>query len=186
MSHAEPALARKRAPLTRTQAILHPVRARILIALNDQQMTARQIARDMQDVPLATVYRQFNVLSTAGLIEIVDEQRVHGTLERRFALVQGKSVVRADQIAPDEIVGLVAALMSAVQSNFQQYARNSHGPPKDGEISMMASSLFVTDEEYASIRAAIRELIGKTGRTASPKHHRRFLAYFSVPIIDPE
>jgi DNA-binding transcriptional ArsR family regulator len=168
------------------QAILHPVRMRIVIALNDQPMTARQVAREMQDVPLATVYRHFNVLSAAGLIEIEDEQRVHGILERRFALVQGKSLIRANEVSPDEIVGLVGALTSAVQSNFQQFACNAAFPPREGEISAMASSLYLTDEEHEAIRNSIRELIGQKGQTASPERRRRFLAYFSVPIIEPE
>jgi DNA-binding transcriptional ArsR family regulator len=185
-SRADHPSAESRAPLTRTQAILHPVRMRIVIALNDQPMTARQVAREMQDVPLATLYRQFNVLADAGLIEVVDEQRVHGALERRFALANNRSFVRADEITPDEIVGIVSALTSAVQSNFQQYACNAEFPPKEGEISAMASSLYVTDEEYAALRAAIKDLIGKTGRAAGPEYNRRFVAFFSVPIIEPE
>ena len=159
---------------------------RIVIALNDQPRTARQVAREMQDVPLATVYRHFNVLAEAGLIEIVDEQRVHGILERRFTLVRGKSFLRADQVTPDEIVGLVGALTAAVQSNFQQFACTAAFPPREGEISAMASALYLTDEEHESIRNAIRDLIGKPGRTAGPGNRRRFLAYFSVPISETE
>jgi len=186
MSQTKQRRTAQRTPLNPMQAILHPVRMRIVIALNDEPMTARQLAREMQDVPLATVYRHVNVLAAAGVIRIVDEHRVHGTLERRFALVAGASYVRPNEVTPNEIVGLVGALTSAVQSNFQQYACNASFPPQEGEIAAMASSLYLTDEEYESVRNSIRELIGKTGRTAGPDRHRRFLAYFSVPIIEPE
>ena len=83
-------------------------------------------------------------------------------------------------------VGLVGALTAAVQSNFQQFACTAAFPPREGEISAMASALYLTDEEHESIRNAIRDLIGKPGRTAGPGNRRRFLAYFSVPISETE
>lgn len=172
---------------TKTRAILHPVRARIIVALNDRPLTPRRIAAQMEDVPLGTVYRHINILHQAGLIKVVGERRVKGTLERQFAVVDAATYLSEKDLASltaDDITGLAAAVSSAVQAGFHRYVQQAQLPPKEGEISMVARSLYLTHQEYAAFRQHLVEVLSKMGRDPGPEYERRLIGFFSVP--DPE
>jgi DNA-binding transcriptional ArsR family regulator len=170
--------------LTTAQVILHPVRARIITALSDRALTPREIAAEMPEIPLGTVYRHINIILDGGLIRIVRERRVHGTVERQFALVEEAAYVNREQLTADDITGLVAALTGVVQSAFGRYTRHAALPPPDGEIAFVAKSLYLTRDEYAELRQTIIAYLQKTGRTPSADFERRFIGFFSVP--DPD
>ncbi len=172
---------------SKTKAILHPVRARILVALNDRPLIPRRIAAQMEDVPLGTVYRHLNILLEAGLIKVVGERRVKGTLERQFAIVDTATFLTEAErttLKPDDITGLVAALSSVVQAGFHRYTMRAEMPPKEGEISLIAKSLYLTPEEYREFRGHLITLLSKVGRGPNPQYERRMIGYFSAP--DPE
>lgn len=163
------------------------MRARILVALQDRPLTPRQISPLMEDVPLGTLYRHLNILLEAGLIEVVRERRVNGTLERQFALVMAADYLDntdREQLTAEDIVGLVSVLTGVVQAAFQRYIRDASLPLSEGEASFIVKSLYLTPEEYAQFRQQVIELLAKAGREPSPEYERRFFGYFSVP--DPE
>jgi DNA-binding transcriptional ArsR family regulator len=172
---------------SKTRAILHPVRARIIVALNDRPLTPRRIAALMEEVPLGTVYRHLNILLEAGLIKVVGERRVKGTLERQFAVVDSASFLtekERESLTADDITGLVAALSGVIQAGFHRYTERVQLPPKEGEISLIAKSLYLTREEYDAFRRTLITLLGKVGRGPGPEYERRMIGFFSVP--DPE
>lgn len=172
---------------SKIKAILHPVRARIIVALNDRPLTPRQIAAQMEEVPLGTVYRHVNLLLEAGIIEVVRERRVYGTLERQFALIERSSFLTEEdreKLTGEDILGLMTTLMTVVQSAFQRYVREAEMPPKPGEVSFVAKSLYLTSEEYTEFREHVYAMMSKVGRESQPEYHRRLIGFFSVP--DPE
>src|SRR5512137_805812 len=67
--------------------LLHPVRMRIVMALaGDQELTPLQLAEQLDDIPLATLYRQISRLAKAGILNVVEERPVRGTLEKVYGL----------------------------------------------------------------------------------------------------
>ncbi|WP_433221161.1 hypothetical protein [Microtetraspora malaysiensis] len=42
----------------------------------------------MPDIPKTSVYRHVGLLADAGVLEVTDEQRVHGAVERHYRLCQ--------------------------------------------------------------------------------------------------
>jgi hypothetical protein len=64
--------------------ILHPIRARILYAVEGRAMTSAQISREVPDVPQASLYRQIKKLQQGGVLMVASEKRVHGTVERTY------------------------------------------------------------------------------------------------------
>jgi DNA-binding transcriptional ArsR family regulator len=171
---------------SKIEAILHPVRAQLLVALQDRPLTPRELAALIPKVPLGTIYRHVNVLHAAGLIEVVRERRVHGTVERQFGVVhsaQNLSASDRNNLDGDQLVGLVTALGGVMQSAFERYAAHAQMPPKDGEVMFNVSSLYLTDAEYATFRSQVRDLNDKVGREPGPRVRRRFIGTFSVPDV---
>lgn len=168
----------------KTKAILHPVRTRILVALNDRPLTPRRIAVQMEDVPLGTVYRHLNILLEAGLIKVIGERRVKGTLERQFAIVDSATFLtekERETLTADDITGLVAALSGAIQAGFHRYTASARMPPKEGEISLIAKSLYLTLEEYGEFCGHLITLLSKVGRGPDSQYERRLIGFFSAP-----
>src|ERR1700761_3747624 len=82
--------------------LLHPVRLRLVKAfLGDRTLTARQLATELPDVPPATIYRHLGRLAHAGVLRVVAERRVRGTVERTYGLD-----LAASQVSPDEVAAL--------------------------------------------------------------------------------
>jgi DNA-binding transcriptional ArsR family regulator len=172
--------------LTKAQVLLHPIRAQIVVALHDRPLTPRQIAAQIEPIPLGTVYRHINLLLDAGIIEVTRERRVYGTLERQFALKDAASYIdekEREQLTAEDIVGLVTALTGVVQSTFARYVQSHQMPPAPGELAFVVRSLYLTPEEYAHFRAEFIQLISKTGRDSSPDYERRMIGLFSAPDI---
>ena len=82
--------------------LLHPIRLRIIQTfLGDRRLTTGQLRLEIADVAPATLYRQVATLAQAGVLTVVDERRVRGTVERTYAL----SIADA-QLTEDELSGM--------------------------------------------------------------------------------
>ncbi len=172
---------------SKIKAIMHLVRAQILMELNDCTLTPRQIAILMPDVPLGTVYRHINILLQAGLIKIVGERRVKGTVERQFTLVESASFLTESErnnLQAEDIMGLITVLTGVIQSAFHRYTLTAELPPKSREISFITKSLYLTKEEYSKFLQQLTSLLGKVGRQPSREYERRLIGYFSVPDVE--
>ena len=83
--------------------ILHPVRLRIVTELAGRQMTPRQLASALPDIPQSTLYRQIATLAEGGALEVVAEQSVNGATERTYAVAEG-----AGRLSPEDMRSLSA------------------------------------------------------------------------------
>ncbi|MDX1931308.1 MAG: helix-turn-helix domain-containing protein [Capsulimonadales bacterium] len=171
--------------LTRAQAILHPVRARILVAVSDRVMTPRQIAARMSEIPLGTVYRHIGVLRNAGILRVVGERRGRGPTERQYALVEEASYVNREEVGAEEVMGLVAALTGVLESAFGRFLRQATFPLPEGRISLLVKSVSLTPEETKALRATVFEYAGRSGRVPGEGAERRLIGFFTVPDADP-
>jgi len=177
-------------PLTRTKAILHPIRARLLVALQGRQLTPRQIAAFLEDVPLTTLYRHLNLLLATGLIRVCAQHRGQGGVERVFTVVETATLLTEEDrasLTAEDILGLVGALSGIVQEAFGRYVRVAPLPPKEGEVAFLARSLFLSDDDYQSLRQHLVAVLQRASPpTVGEGQTRRLIAFFSTPDFEPE
>ncbi|NJL93066.1 MAG: helix-turn-helix domain-containing protein [Anaerolineae bacterium] len=73
--------------MSRADLIIHPLRLRIVMEFqHDRQMTSQQLAQALPDVPQSTLYRHINLLAEAGILTVVAENPVRGTLEKVYGI----------------------------------------------------------------------------------------------------
>src|SRR5579862_1894677 len=85
--------------MTSADVLLHPVRLRIVKAfLGDRALTTGQLAAELSDVPPGSLYRHIATLTRAGVLQVVAERRVRGTVERTYTMR-----LAAARIAPSEV-----------------------------------------------------------------------------------
>jgi DNA-binding transcriptional ArsR family regulator len=79
--------------------LLHPVRLRVVQALlGGRDLTTSQLGGLLPDVPPATLYRQVATLMDGGVIRVVGERQLRGTVERTYRLVQEATSVDVDEL----------------------------------------------------------------------------------------
>ena len=139
--------------------LLHPVRFRIVRAfLGDRALTTSQLAAELDDVPAGSLYRHVALLTSAGVLQVVAERRVRGSVERTYTLRHA-----AAQIGPAEAAAMTTEehaqafriFIAALLDDFDRYLAT--GTPdllRDG-VSYNSAALWLTDEEY---RAFLRDL----------------------------
>lgn len=67
--------------------MLHPVRFRIIQRfLDEKNRTAKQLAKELNDIAQATLYRQLDTLLKNDMLTIVEENQIRGTVEKVYAL----------------------------------------------------------------------------------------------------
>jgi len=71
------------------ELVLHPVRMRMILAIATRVLTTQQLANLLPDVAQTTLYRHINLLLEGGILTVVRESKVRGTVERELALVKG-------------------------------------------------------------------------------------------------
>ena len=176
-------------PVSKVNLIFHPVRLDIISALSTQRMTAKEMAQIMPGVPLTTLYRHINLLVEGGLLEVVEEHPIRGTVERVYALA-GPPSLRAE-----DLVGMTkkdyeqafAIFLSSILSDAKNYLASK---PDDQEIDLFADGVEVTklqlllsDEEFRKLDAQLLELILSAAKNEpAPGRRRRVLSLTMIPV----
>lgn len=139
--------------------LLHPVRLRIVKAfLGDRALTTSQIATELDDVPAASLYRHIATLTRAGVLQVVAERRIRGTVEKTYTLR-----MLAAQLQPDEIDAMsieehahaFMAYIAGLLGDFERHLAHDPDPGSDG-ASYRVAAMWLTDAEYADF---LRDLV---------------------------
>jgi hypothetical protein len=171
--------------------LLHPVRLRIVQAfLGDRALTTTQLAAELADVPVGSLYRHIGLLAQDGVLQVVAEQRVRGAVERTYTLR-----LAAAQLSPGEIATMTAedhrhafmAFVAGLLTEADRYlAAGQPDPARDGAGYRLAA-LWLNDAELTEFFCDLTEVIKP--RLANPPHknrRRRIVAGVILPAPEQQ
>lgn len=84
--------------MKRQDAVLHPVRMRIIQLLMREPRTAQEMIRELGSAQ-ATVYRHLQILERAEVIRVEGEKQVRGALEKTYVLHAENASFQAADVA---------------------------------------------------------------------------------------
>lgn len=165
--------------------ILHPVRIRILMALSGAQLTARDLAERLPDIPQATLYRQLNRLCEGDLLEVVEERHVRGAVEKVYTAsgafhLGTEAVVGIDK---DEHMRYFTAFVTTLLDDFSRYLQRSETVDylADG-VGYQKVFLELSDEEFGEMAGELNQVfLSYSNRPAAPNRRRRLFATIVMP-----
>lgn len=170
--------------------LLHPVRMRIIQSLLDgRALTTSDIRAYTPDVAPATLYRQVGILAEAGIIEVVDERRIRGAVERTYRLnlvaaqVDGAEVSR---MSPDDHRRAFMAFVATLLADFDRYLERETVDPVADMVAFRQAALWLTDAELIELLQEVGAAI--SARIANPPgagRVRRVLSTILVPSPEP-
>lgn len=171
----------------RRDLLLHPVRLRIVQALVGNPMRPLELMEQLGDVPQASLYRHINQLETGGLLQIVDERRVRGGVERTYAVVED-----AVQLGEDDLDGLTredhltyfSTFVGAMVTDFAAYLESSQLDLVADGVGYRQIPLWLNDSEFDELTEDIREVLaGRIGNEPQPGRRRRLLTTIVMPDV---
>jgi DNA-binding transcriptional ArsR family regulator len=176
---------RETGPLANADLIAHPIRLRIIQTVAGRRMTTQQIAEVLPDVPQATLYRHVNRLAGGGVLEVVEEIPVRGTLEKVYALAEGAGRLPEEELAkatPEDHLRyfsvFFASLLSWLRSFLQQDTVDHR---KDG-LTCQGTTVYLSDEEYRQLHEEVSQLVrARSAHPPTPERRRRVLAWIAIP-----
>ncbi|HEX7305524.1 helix-turn-helix domain-containing protein [Lentzea sp.] len=169
--------------------LLHPVRLRIVQALLDgHPSTTTQLRQRLPEVAPATMYRHVAVLAEAGVLEVLDEKRVRGIVERTYRLCWDRARLDGAERAamtPEDHLRAFTAFTGGLLADFGRYVEGGPADPAADGVTYQRASLWLTDEEHRELLAELRAAVtARTGGSPGPGRTRRSVSLVAIPEGD--
>lgn len=166
--------------------LLHPVRIQILKALaKGKELTTRGLSAALPDVPQASLYRHLKAMLRNGILEVTQETRVRGTVERSYRLATNpfeEVAARMNRLDKGELLELFVTFMTAELSDFAEYLGDDDYPVEKERLGFASNSLYLDDAELKRFAAALRGLAQEYGQTeAGPGRRLHKFSYALIP-----
>ena len=162
--------------MTSDELLLHPVRLRIVQAmLGRGELTTKSLAEKLPDVASATLYRQVSALVDGGVLEVVSERRVRGSIERSLRVRTEATSVDPGDPGLDEV---------ALRAGFLAYLDGPRGELEADLVGFRQTAVVATDDEWRSALDAIRAAVVPLATRPTPPSgsRRRILATVTLPV----
>jgi DNA-binding transcriptional ArsR family regulator len=166
--------------------LLHPVRLRIVHAMSGgRTRTTSDLCARLPDVPKTTVYRHVGLLAEAAVLEVVDEQRVHGAVERHYRLRRERVAIDADAAAAmslDDHRDGFAAAMAVLLAEFNAYLDRDGADPLADSVSYRQGVLWLSPVERAELIDTVRDVLAsRTDSEPTPGRRPHLLSMVLFP-----
>lgn len=166
--------------------LFHPVRMRIVHVMSGYDTrTTSDLCDRLPDVPKTTLYRHVGILADAGMLEVVDEQRVHGAVERHYRLRRDRTRIddaAAQTMTTEDHRRAFAAAMATLLGEFNTYLDRPGADPFVDLVGYRQGVFWLTREELAEIIGAVQALLADRW-TNPPAPGRR--PYLISPVFFP-
>ncbi|WP_377268937.1 helix-turn-helix domain-containing protein [Peterkaempfera sp. SMS 1(5)a] len=166
--------------------LLHPVRMRVVHAMSDGRThTTTELCGLLPDVSKATVYRHVGLLAEGGLLVVEGEQRVRGSVERRYRLDRGRAVIgagTAGSMSSEDYRRGFAVAVATLLAEFGAYLDRDGADPVADLVGFRQHALWLSREELTGMIGELRAVIAsRMDLEPSPERRRHLLS----PILFP-
>jgi DNA-binding transcriptional ArsR family regulator len=140
------------------RATAHPVRLQILSLLTGAEMSAAEVAREL-DLTHANASYHLRLLLDAGQLEVASEERIRGGVAKRYRHPWRRHSTRG-KATPEGRVAWVRAMAAELVRRVGRWGDRA-GTFTDAE-------LWVGEEDYEAARALLLEASGRLHDAARP------------------
>ncbi|MEV6566488.1 helix-turn-helix domain-containing protein [Streptomyces kronopolitis] len=166
--------------------LLHPVRLRMVHALSGgRELTTGELCARLPEVSKVTVYRHVALLAEAGFLEVAEEYRVRGAVERRYRLRRDRPSIdgeAASAMSTDDHRRGFAAAMAVLIAEFNAYLDRDGADPVADSVSYRQGTLWLSPDELAGLLGKLLETLGPSlGNEPAPGR----APYLLSPVLFP-
>ena len=170
------------------ECITNPVKCKLLLEIYSQERaTAKHLSDVLGDIPQATLYRNLKKMLNDGLLKVVEEARVRGTVERTYALAFNPNSDFEAILAENSgtlYMQLFMQYLLGFAKKFRKYCKSPYFNIKKDMSGFSLSHLYLSDEELTELMKNISNII-KTVEKNKPKAERK-LRTLGIIVAPPE
>lgn len=169
--------------------ILNPIRMKIIQALiKNKNMTVQQIAKELPDVPQATLYRHLNKLVKSKAIVVVKENKVRGALEKIYAIdinPYTKLTKDMESGGKEEYLNLFYNYLMTLLGDFESYLSKENIDFERDGVSFRSAAIYLSDEEYNVFLRDLMKIFEKVlNNEPSPERRLRKISTIMMPSVE--
>ena len=163
--------------MNKTEVLIHPVRLSILQYLYiHKKATTSEIIDSLPAVSKASIYNHIRLLEQNQIIEVVQENRIRGTIEKIYSL---------KKVAKNNDFNAILTFLLSLLSDFQKYYEKEPDPTKD-MLFAGRDYLLLTDAEYQQFIQEHEKLCQKYFGKSSLGAKLRNISIISAPVNEKE
>jgi DNA-binding transcriptional ArsR family regulator len=172
------------------ELLAHPVRLRIVHALRgDRTLTTAELSALLPDVSKAMVYRHVDLLASAGILEVAQERRVRGAVERLYRLRPDRATMTSESGAvpsPDDYWRVFGTALAVLTAEFRAYLDREDADPAADLVGFRQHAIWLSREELEQLIAELRAVIvPRLANQPTPDRGRYLLSPILFPVEDP-
>lgn len=156
--------------------ITNPAKCKLLLEIYAQgQTTAKHLSDTCSDIPPATLYRHLKKMVSDGILKVVEETPVRGTVERTYALAFDLDSDLNTILAENSGTLYMQLFMQYIMGfakQFQQYTESPDIHIKEDMTGFSLSPLYLSDEELTALVTDISHRINEVKHN-EPKPDRK-------------
>ena len=140
-----------------------PVKAKLIMEIHEQERaTTGQLASVFSQIPQATLYRHMKKMLSDGIIKIVDEVPVRGTVEKVYALgfdfnENNKTIMETND--GEAYFQMAALYMLGILGEFKEYAEQESVDLSGDGTGFSHVPVYATTDELVEALEQIREVL---------------------------
>lgn len=170
-------------------ALMNPVLCKLIMDVNScGKMTAKQLAQSHPDIAQATLYRHLKRLTTDGIIKVVAENRVRGTVERTYALAVDfaadiNGIVESN--SGEAYLAMFMQYIAGLAKLFEVYCKRDDIDIKGDISAYNAIPFYATDEELMRTLRQMEGILADLLKNKPSKDRKlRTLGFILTPPED--
>jgi hypothetical protein len=170
-----------------TELVLHPVRWRIVQRALHREVTTTQLREELPDIAQTTLYRHVSTLLQAGVLRVVREERIRGTVERTYAIAEldalrERSVAEGRELTVDQLRGGLTLMLAQIAADFERLAAHGDIAPSYDYLSFGQTAVHLRAEDVPKLSEELLRVLGPYTEPPAEENARRvLLSVIAVP-----
>ena len=166
----------------------NPILCRLLFEIDSRgQATTKELAQAYSDIPQTSLYRYLSRMLHDGILEVIEERRIRGMVEKVYALkvsleIDEKDLLHAD--AAEKYYKLFSQFSVGLLREFQEYTEKENIDIANDGSGFWLTPLYLSDQELDELAADMQTLLNERS-TYLPDDGRK-LRNVAVVITPPK
>lgn len=166
--------------------ITNPVKCKLLLEIYSQgKTTAKHLADTYYDIPQATLYRHLKKMLNDGILQVVEETQVRGTVEKTYALalnISDHMETMLEENSGELYMQYFMQYILGFAKQFQAYCQSPNIKIKEDMTGFSLAPLYLSDEELTSLVTRISQAINEAKDNApTPERKLRTIGVIISP-----
>jgi DNA-binding transcriptional ArsR family regulator len=172
------------------ELLAHPVRLRIVHAMRGGRiLTTAELSARLPDVSQAMVYRHVDLLASAGILEVAQERRVRGAVERRYRLRPDRAAITSEAgaaLLPDDHWRVFATALAVLTAEFRAYLDREGTDPARDLVGYRQHAVWLSRLELEQMITELRQVIApRLANQPAPERAQYLLSPILFPLERP-